>query len=218
MKAGKPRAGLSRFLLYLCLQFGIFMLGGPWLVLPGLLILVLGTKDGLAWLAWARASWPVLAMACLPAVVGFPLSPAVEGASSGASISGLLPLWAPSLARSTRFLMVFASAAWLSRGMSPVDLRDVLAVLLKPLGRRFGGGVARSAALAMAFLPWTITEIRRADEAARLRGSNPGRFPARHLAAMAVPVSVRALEKARLSAEALELRDPGGGLEAKAGD
>jgi energy-coupling factor transporter transmembrane protein EcfT len=55
-----------------------------------------------------------------------------------------------------------------------------------------------------------MTEIRRADEAARLRGSNPRRFPARHLAAMAVPVSVRALVKARLSAEALELRDTGG--------
>jgi energy-coupling factor transporter transmembrane protein EcfT len=93
--------------------------------------------------------------------------------------------------------------------MSPVELRDVLTVLLRPLGRQFSAGVARSASLALAFLPWTISGIRQADEAARLRGSRPGFFPVRHLAAMAVPVSVRVLEKARISAEALELRNPG---------
>jgi energy-coupling factor transporter transmembrane protein EcfT len=213
--------GLPRFLLYLSLQFGVFLLGGPWLALPGCLILILGFRDGLSWLAWARASWPVLVMASLPGVVGFPLDMALKavasgGASAGA-VAGILFSWAPSLAQSARFLMVFASAAWLSRGLSPLELRDVLAILLRPLGRRFGGGVARSAALALAFLPWTITEIRRADEAARLRGSNPRRFPGRHLVAMAVPVSVRALEKARLSAEALELRDPGSSGQAKNG-
>ena len=137
-------------------------------------------------------------MAAMPAVVGFPKAPGLDIAA-----------WTPSLVQSARFLMVFASAAWLSRGMSPVELREVLGVLLKPLGRHCGEGVARSASLALAFLPWTISGIRQADEAARLRGSNPGFFPVRHLAAMAVPVSVRALEKARLSAEALELRDPG---------
>lgn len=206
---GQRVAGIHRFLLYLGLQFGIFVAAGLWLAVPGFLILFLGTREGLSWLAWARRSWPVLLMAALPAVSGFPMAPALEVATSSGTATDFLLVWAPSLAQSARFLMVFASAAWLSRGLSPVELRDVLAVLLRPLGRRFGSGVARSAALALAFLPWTITEIRHADEAARLRGSNPGRHPARHLAALALPVSVRALEKARLSAEALELRDPG---------
>ena len=206
-------SGVYRFLLYLCLQFGVFMLAGSWLALPGVLILYLGAREGLVWLAWVRRSWPVVMMAALPAVAGFPLALTLEVLAPGGTTAGttmaFLAVWSPSLAQSARFLMVFASAAWLSRGLSPVELRDVLVLLLRPLGRCFGGGVARSAALALAFLPWTITEIRRADESARLRGSNPGRHPARHLAAMAVPVSVRALEKARLSAEALELRDPG---------
>jgi energy-coupling factor transporter transmembrane protein EcfT len=206
---GRHPAGIWRFLLYLSLQIGVFVLAGLWLALPGLLILCLGAREGLSWLTLARRSRPVLMMAALPAVVGFPLMQALATITSDGTATGYLMLWAPSLARSARFLMVFASAAWLSRGMSPVELRDVLTLLLRPLGRRFGGGVARSASLTMAFLPWTIAEIRRADEAAKLRGSSPGRHPARHLAAMAVPVSVRVLEKARLSAEALELRESG---------
>ena len=206
---GQRLMGVPRFLLYLSLQFGVFLIAGPWLAIPGALILYLGARKGLPWLSWARHSWPVLMMAAMPAVVGFPLALSLDVTSSSGALAALLVVWAPSLEQSARFLMVFASAAWLSRGMSPLELRGVLTVLLHPLGRRFGGGVARSAALALAFLPWTIAGIRQADEAARLRGSRPGRFPVRHLAAMAVPVSVRALEKARLSAEALELRDPG---------
>jgi energy-coupling factor transporter transmembrane protein EcfT len=206
---GQHLTGIHRLLLYLSLQFGVFALAGPWLALPGFLIMYLGSREGLSWLSWARSSRPVLVMAAFPAVVGFPLMQALATMTSGGTAAGFLALWSPSLAQSARFLLVFASAAWLSRGMSPVELRDVLILLLRPLGRRFGGGVARSASLAMAFLPWTLSEIRRADEAARLRGSDPGSHPARHLAAMAVPVSVRALEKARLSAEALALREPG---------
>ena len=205
---GRRLMGIQRFLVYLSLQFGVFLIAGPWLAIPGALILSLGASEGLSWLSWARRSWPVLLIAAMPAVVGFPLVVALEALSSGGTGAAFIASWAPSLVQSTRFLMVFASAAWLSRGMSPVELRGVLSILLRPLGKRLGGAVARSAALALAFLPWTITGIRQADEAARLRGSSPGRFPARHLAAMAVPLSVRVLEKARLSAEALELRDP----------
>lgn len=202
-------SGISRFLLYLALQFSIFLLSGSWLMLPGLSIVLLGYAEGLSWFSWIRRSWPVMLMAALPAIAGFPLNLAMDSLSARALVSGFLNAWLPSLAQSARFLMVFTSAAWFSRALSPVELREVLIILLRPLGRRLGSGVAKSAALAMAFLPWTLAEVRRADEAARLRGSQPGRTPIRHLAAMAVPVSVRALEKARLSAEALELRDPG---------
>jgi energy-coupling factor transporter transmembrane protein EcfT len=219
---GQGPRGIHRFLVYLILQFGVFLVAGPWLAVPGVLILYLGAREGLSWLLWARNSWPVLMMAAMPAVVGFPLSLALKALASGGAaagaVAGVLLSWAPSLAQSARFLMVFASAAWLSRGLSPLELRAVLAVLLRPLGQRFGGGVARSASLALAFLPWTLAGIRQADEAARLRGSSPGRSPVRHLVALAVPVSVRALEKARLSAEALELRDPGSSGQAKNGE
>jgi energy-coupling factor transporter transmembrane protein EcfT len=107
--------------------------------------------------------------------------------------------------------LVLASAAWLSSGMSPVELRDALVALLRPLGARAGGRIARAASLTMAFIPWTRDELRRADEAARLRGSDPRRRPGRHLAALSVPVVSRALDKAKRGSEALALRDPGFG-------
>ncbi len=59
----------------------------------------------------------------------------------------------------------------------------------------------------LAFMPWARDELRQAGEAALLRGSDPKRNPARHLYALAIPVSVRVLERARRSAEALMLRD-----------
>jgi energy-coupling factor transporter transmembrane protein EcfT len=64
----------------------------------------------------------------------------------------------------------------------------------------------------MAFVPWTTAELRRADESARLRGSDPARRPGRHLVALSVPLVSRSLEKAKRSSEALALRDSGFGL------
>lgn len=200
MTALRGPRGLPRFLFYLCLQFAVFLAPGTWLVVPAAIIAILGAVDGLPWLRWVRRAWPALLVALSPALVSLPL---------GVPSDKFWLVWMPGLLRSVRFMLVLASAAWLSLRMSPVDLRDVLSGLLKPLGRRLGGGIARGTALTLAFLPWTATEVRRADEAARLRGSSPARRPVRHLAALAVPVSVRTLEKARRSAEALSLRDPG---------
>jgi len=95
--------------------------------------------------------------------------------------------------------------------MSPVELREALVVLLRPLGARAGGRIARAASLTMAFVPWTAAELRRADEAARLRGSDPARSPAGHLGALSVPLVSRVLDKAKKGSEALTLRDPGFG-------
>lgn len=189
-------------MVYLALQGSILSLGLPWLSVPAAITAGLGLIDGLRWARWVARSWGLLAVAALPACVGIPWS--LEGAE-------FMSAWLPALARSLRLALVLASAAWLSFGMSAVELRDALALLLAPLGPRRAGRVARAASMTMAFIPWTRTELVRADEAARLRGSNPGRRPARHLVALAVPLVSRSLDKARHSSDALALRDAGFG-------
>jgi energy-coupling factor transporter transmembrane protein EcfT len=187
----------------MALQAALFSASFPWLAVPALLVIALGWLEGQTWGRWIIRSRLLLVAAALPALAGLPLdAPDLEAA---------LSLWEPSLLRSARLALVLASAAWLSSGMSPVELRDALVALLRPLGARIGSGIARAASLTMAFIPWTRTELRRADEAARLRGSDPRRRPGRHLAALSVPVVSRALDKAKRGSEALALRDPGFG-------
>ncbi len=197
--------GVGRFALYATLQIALFSVPPAALGAVALLILGLGYYEGLAWAAWLRRSWPALLIALGPALAAIPFKALTQGAGT----AHWWPLWLPGLMRSARFFLVLSSAAWLSYGMSPVDLRDLIARLLKPLGKRLSGGIARAASLMLAFLPWTMAELKRADEAARLRGSDPAQRPLKHLAALSVPLAVRTLEKARRSAEALSLRDTG---------
>jgi energy-coupling factor transporter transmembrane protein EcfT len=206
-RGGRGLKGLRRFALYAALQFAIFAAPAPALGALALLIIGLGSLEGMAWGAWLGRAWPALLMALGPAIAALPF----DSLARGAELSLWWPLWLPGLARSARFILVLSSASWLSYGMSPVALRDALATLLKPLGARIGGGMARAASLMLAFLPWTMAELKRADEAARLRGSEPAKRPLRHLAALSVPLALRTLEKARRSAEALSLRDTGMG-------
>lgn len=206
MKAEPARlSGAPRFIAYLAIQAAVFLTPIPWLALPALVILGIGRSEGMSWFRWARRSRVMLAAATLPALVGLPLG------HLPAAASAFFTAWAPSLLRSARLALVFASASWLSSGMSPVDLRDALLAMLRPLGDKRGGAIARSASLTMAFIPWTRAELTRADEAARLRGSDPARRPGRHLVALSVPLVSRSLEKARRGSEALSLRDPGFG-------
>lgn len=215
--AGSPSAGrrrlrgAPRFLAYLALQLAYLGLGLPWIALPLAVLAALAASEGLRWRGLLGRSPALLAMAVLPALFGLPreLIPGLARGTLGGA--AFLATWAPACLASARLLAVFASAAWLSAGMSPVELRDALALILRPLGRRLAGRAARSASLAMAFLPWTAAELRRADEAARLRGSDPGRRAGRHLLALSVPLLSRSLEKARRGSEALSLRDPGFG-------
>jgi len=202
----------------MALQAALFSAPFPWVAAPALVTLALGAAEGFGWARWLRRSWLLMLAAALPAITGSPLGElagaaarAMAGTAPGADCGAVLRLWEPSLLRSVRLALVLASAAWLSSGMSPVELRDALAALLRPLGSRVGGRAARAASLTMAFIPWTTAELRRTDEAARLRGSDPRLRPGRHLAAMSVPVVSRSLEKARRGAEALALRDPGFG-------
>ena len=196
--------GASRFVAYLATQIAVFSCPFPWIAAPAIAVAALGASEGLGWGRWTRRSWFLLVAAALPAMVGAPFG--------APSVSSAWAVWEPSLLRSARLALVLASAAWLSSGMSPVELRDALSVLLRPLGSRLSGRIARSASLTMAFVPWTTAELRRADESARLRGSDPARRPGRHLVALSVPLVSRSLEKAKRSSEALALRDSGFGL------
>lgn len=202
MKGRRRLQGAKRFIVYLALQISVFSLGLPWLFAPAITLIALGTFDGMRWLRWAARSWGLLAVAAMPACVGIPWS--LTGAE-------FLRAWLPALDRGLRLALVLASAAWLSYGMTAVELREALVLLLRPLGAKLAGRMARAASMTMAFMPWTRTELVRADEAARLRGSNPARRPARHLVALAVPLVSRSLDKARHSADALALRDAGFG-------
>jgi energy-coupling factor transporter transmembrane protein EcfT len=195
-------AGVPRFAVYFVFQVAVFSSGLPWLGVFAVALALLGRAEGLRWIRWLARSRVLVIVALLPAIAGFPW----DAASGG--LEAFWILWEPSLVRAARLGLVLASAAWLSRGMSPVQLRDALETLLRPLGRLASGRIARAASLTMAFIPWTAREMRIADEAARLRGSDPRRRPGRHLAALSVPLVARSLEKARRAAEALTLRDP----------
>lgn len=213
--------GPARFAVYLVTQLAVFSLPPGYLWVPSLVIILSGYIERIGWAGWSARHRAALMLVALPALPGFPLAEAVAWLSPGVRPDGLpagrgledaarlCAVWAPSLVRSARLALVVMSAAWLSHGMTPVGLRDSLVVLLRPLGRGVAGMVARAASLTVAFVPWTMREVRLADEAARLRGSNPRRHPVRHLAVLAVPVMARSLDKAAHGADALALRDPG---------
>lgn len=200
-KSRRRLYGIARLGLYLALQVAVLL--GPMLMVAALAagLFAFGRLEGMRWGKLARRAWPVALVALSPALMGIPLG--LHGAQA------FFGSWAPALARSARLASVFQSALWLSHGMSPAELNDTLKPILGWLGPRAAGATARAASLTLAFLPWTLAETRRANEASLLRGSDPVRRPVRHLSAMAVPVAIRSLEKARLSAEALSLRDPG---------
>lgn len=192
----------ARLVLYLALQAVIFLAPGPWILPAGVAVLALGWSARVRWGKWLTGLGPLLGIILLPAAAGLP------EALAGAAGSGpdFLGIWAPALRRSLTFLLVLASSEWLSRTSLVSEIRDALEGLLRPLGSR-GRRAALAASLALGFLPWARDELVRADEAARLRGSDPRTKPLRHLAALGVPVLARLLEKARLSSEALALRD-----------
>lgn len=193
----------ARLGLYLLLQASVFLAPGFWAALPGAAILALGARAGVRWFHWLRRGGVLFVVTLLPALAGLP--EALQVSSNGAS--SFLFAWAPGLRKSLVFLLVLAGAEWLSRTAGVSEIRETLEWVLGPLGRA-GKRAALTAALTLSFLPWARNELRKADEAARLRGSNPRRHPFRHLSSMGIPLTARLLEKARRSSEALALRDP----------
>ncbi len=192
----------ARLALYLALQGAVFLAPGPGILVPAAAILALGILAGVHWGRWIAGLGALLGVILLPAAAGLPEAwPRLAGGAAE-----FLAAWAPGLRRSFAFLLVLASAQWLSRSTRVEEIREALEALLRPLGPA-GGRAALAAALALVFLPWARYELSRADEAARLRGSDPRRRPLGHLAALGVPLTARLLEKARLSSEALALRD-----------
>ena len=192
----------ARLALYLALQAGVFLVPGAGILIPGTVILALGLRAGLRWGRWLAGLGALLGLILLPAAAGLP--EALTRLSGG--LPGFFSAWAPGLRRSLVFLLVLASAEWLSRTSRVTEIREALEGLLRPLGAA-GRRAALAASLALVFLPWARYELDRADEAARLRGSDPRRKPLGHLAALGVPLVARLLEKARLTSEALALRD-----------
>lgn len=196
--AAFPSDYRARLALYLALQAAVFLAPGPTILLPAAAVAVLGARAGVDWGRWLARLGPLLGMILLPALAGLP-----EAWPVRAEGAAFLAAWSPGLRRSLAFLLVLASAEWLSRTTRVDEIRETLEGLLGPRGRR----AALAAALTLGFLPWARYELARADEAARLRGSDPRRGPLRHLAVLGIPLTARLLEKARLSSEALALRD-----------
>lgn len=192
-----------RLALYLGLQGSVFLAPGPWILAPAGLILGLGIRAGIRWGRWLGGLGALLGIILLPALAGLPEAWPDRAGGAGA----FLEAWAPGLRRSLIFLLVLASAEWLSRTSRLEEIRGALEGLFRPFGSA-GRRAALAAALALGFLPWARYELARADEAARLRGSDPRRRPLGHLAALGVPLTARLLEKSRLCSEALVLRDP----------
>ncbi len=197
--AGYP----ERLGLYLALQAAVFLAPGAWPLAPGMVLFALGHRAGIRWGRWISRLGALLGIVLLPALAGLP-----EACGSlGEGTAAFLSAWAPALRRSLVFLLVLAGAEWLSRTTRVSEIRDALEWALRPFGKR-GKDISLTAALALSFLPWARNELRRADEASRLRGSDPRRRPLRHLAALALPLTARLLEKVRSSSEALALRYP----------
>lgn len=189
--------GVPRFLIYFVMQIFFITLAFPRIFLALGFLLLIASMEGFSWLKYFRRFYGLLFMIILPALLGFPWQK-----------DGLLTLWAPGLLKSTKLLCIFASAIWLSFYMSPVDIRDVFAFLLRPFGAKLASKFSRALSLGLAFIPWTMDELKKTDEALRLRGSVPQKNIVKHIFALALPLLSHTLQKAKLASDAIALRDP----------
>ena len=184
------RFGL-RLLVYIAISLAAW-LWPPWGALAALTtVLILGR----------RIPWPTWFMS-LGSLWLFVLAPLLlELASGRFSASALLPaLW-----RSLVFLVLLSASQWLSATSTVFEIRATLEVLFRVLGKRSASALSLAGALALCFIPWVIEQLDAARQAGALRGLPPRR-PLLVLRALSVPVFVRMIEKARHTAEALELR------------
>lgn len=187
----RPRRFGPRLAVYVALSLGAW-LAPPWGALAALAgAVALGRR--LAWMAWFRG------LGWLWALVLAPLAAALPGLVRD---PGQL---APAAWRSLTFLALLAASRWLSATSTVMEIRTALERLFRVFGRRAAASMGLAGALALGFIPWVAEQLEATREAGALRGI-PSRRPLLALRALAVPVFVRMIQKARHTAEALELR------------
>lgn len=187
----RPRRFGPRLLVYLAVSFAAW-LWAPWGALAVLAVLLfLGRR--ISWGAWlASLGWLWL----------FVLAPLVlrllPGDFSPAEL--LQAAW-----RCLTFLALLAASQWLSATSTVFEIRAALDIFFRILGRRAAAALSLAGALAICFIPWVIEQLDAVRQAGELRGVPP-RHPWLALRALSIPVFVRMIEKARHTADALELR------------
>ena len=86
-----------------------------------------------------------------------------------------------------------------------MEIRSALDRLFRVFGPRAAASLSLAGALALGFIPWVAEQVEATRAAGALRGV-PARRPWLALRALTVPVFARMIQKARHTADALELR------------
>ena len=187
----RPRRFGPRLAVYFAISLGAWVLP-PWGALAALgTTLALGRR--IPWAAWARnLGW-------LWVFVLAPLAVALPGLRQD-------PLGlAPAAWRCLTFLALLAASQWLSATSTVLEVRTALDRLFRIFGRRAAASLSLAGALALGFIPWVAEQVEATRQAGTLRGL-PAHRPLLALRALVVPVFVRMIQKARHTADALELR------------
>jgi energy-coupling factor transporter transmembrane protein EcfT len=184
-----PRGFGGRLLVYLAVSLAAW-LAPPWGALTALLgLLALGRR--IHWWAWGRALGWLWVFVLAPAALALipPMGPDLPQA-----------LW-----RSLTFLTLLAASHWLSATSTILEIRTALEALFRVFGQRLAASLSLLGTLALCFLPWVMEQLDAVRQASALRGGS-NRNPLLALRALSVPLFVRMIEKARHTADALELR------------
>ena len=182
-----------RFLVYLGISITAWI-QPPWgALLTGLVSLILGRRE-----PWGR--W-LLALGWFWLFLLAPLITELAGQWLGV---GPPDLWAAS-GRCLTFLVLMMASQWFTAHTTIFEMQTVLAMLLRPIGRRRAAYLSFLASLTIGFIPWALDEFKAVDEAAQVRGAGR-RSLRRRFASLGMPVFVRVVAKARHCAEAIELR------------
>jgi energy-coupling factor transporter transmembrane protein EcfT len=186
-----PRRFGWRLLTYLALSLTAWLVP-PWGALVALAsVLALGRR--IPWFAWFQAlGW----------LWTFVLAPVVIELALGSSTA---PELMPAAWRSLTFFTLLAASQWLSATSTVFEIRAALDALFRVFGKRMAGSLSLAGALTLCFIPWVLEQLDATRQAGELRGVSPRR-PLLALRALSIPVFVRLIEKARHTAEALELR------------
>jgi energy-coupling factor transporter transmembrane protein EcfT len=183
----RPRRFGPRLGVYLAISLGAWLFP-PWGALAALAA-ALGLGRRLPWAAWFRSLGWLWAFVLAPLAVALP---------------GPAPL-APAAWRCLTFLALLAASQWLSATSTVMEIRAALDRLFRVFGRRAAASLSLAGALALGFIPWVAEQVEATRTAGALRGVS-GRRPFLVLRTLAVPVFVRMIQKARHTADALELR------------